>query len=145
MSENYTIEVLNWQSSARMQLRAIREAVFIVEQHVPKDLEWAESDATAQHLLVLNNKTKAIACARILFKQNKIGRMAVLKEYRRQGVGCLLLNKALDLCRTHGLKHVLISAQKEAIIFYEKSGFRVIGKPYLEANILHADMECKFA
>jgi len=58
-------------------LREIREAVFIEEQNVPKELEWDDRDAECWHALVeLDGKT--IATGR-LDKDGKIGRMAVLK------------------------------------------------------------------
>ena len=63
----------------------MRTPVFIEEQNVAPDFEWDELDASAVHLLaILNNEP--IGCLRII-DFHKIGRMAVLKEYRGNGAG----------------------------------------------------------
>ena len=65
---------------SEVHLRAVRTPVFIQEQLVTPEFEWDNIDATAVHVLAtLNNE--AIACLRII-DYHKIGRMAVLKQYR---------------------------------------------------------------
>ena len=66
-------------------IKQIRQRVFIEEQHVPIELEWDGLDADAIHLIVLNNQ-RPIATSRLL-KDGHIGRMAVMLEWRNQGVG----------------------------------------------------------
>ncbi len=132
------ISHIRWYD-AEKHLREIRTRVFIDEQHVPVALEWDELDAIAQHLLAVNNANEPIACARILHN-GSIGRMAVLKEWRGLGVGFALLQQAIKMHQQQGVKLITLSAQTHAISFYEKAGFEVVGKPYLDAGILHVDM-----
>ncbi len=117
----------------------IRQRVFIEEQQVPVDLEWDESDETATHLLASLNG-QAVACARVV-PEGYIGRMAVLPEWRGQGIGEALLLQAVNLCRQLGVTHARLSAQTHAIGFYQQAGFEVCSEPYLDANILHVDMQ----
>ena len=138
MKDNFTIQQVSWQTH-NSQLRAVREQVFIHEQHVPLALEWDGLDETAQHLLALNSAGEPIGCAR-LPGDGKLGRMAVLKPWRSKGVGNALLGKAVAIYRQQGLKNITLSAQMHAISFYEKAGFKVCSEPYLDANILHVDM-----
>jgi predicted GNAT family N-acyltransferase len=127
-----------WQQ-AESHLREVRTKVFIEEQCVPPDLEWDELDESARHLLVMNNASEPIACARLL-NNGSIGRMAVLKDWRGLGVGSALLKTAIELQQKQGAKIITLSAQMHAIAFYEKAGFAVSGQPYLDANIPHVDM-----
>jgi predicted GNAT family N-acyltransferase len=141
MSQNYRIEVLSWQSEMQARLKAVREEVFIKEQHVPLDIEWDEFDETAIHLLALDNLGQAIACARILPTKGRIGRMGVLKSWRGCGVGYALLDKAIAVCKSQDIKKISISSQTHAIEFYKKAGFVVTSEAYIDANIWHVDMQ----
>lgn len=138
LTERFYIKEVTW-STDQMALRQIREQVFMVEQSVPVELEWDDCDVEAIHLLVLNNQSQPIACARIV--NNCIGRMAVIKSWRGVGVGKALLDKAIQTCQERNIKQVTLSAQIHAIQFYEKAGFRVMSEPYLDANIWHVDMQ----
>jgi len=138
LKHNFTIKAASWQTHVEL-LKAVREEVFIKEQHVPVDLEWDGLDAGARHLLALNAAGEAIGCAR-LPGDGSIGRMAVLKPWRGLGVGAALLKKAVELYRQQGVAKITLSAQMHAIPFYEKAGFKVCSAPYLDADILHVDM-----
>lgn len=134
----YTIHVVSWKTHAAL-LRAVRETVFIQEQKVPVELEWDDLDESSQHLLALDNRGVAIGCAR-LPGDGSIGRMAVIKSWRKHGVGMALLQQAIKLYQEQGLSELRLSAQTHAITFYEKSGFKVCSAPYLDAGIWHVDM-----
>lgn len=136
-----TVQTTTWQAS-QAALKAIREQVFINEQHVPVEFEWDEHDASAIHLLATDSASKPIGCARIL-NTGSIGRMAVLAEWRNLGVGKALLSAAINLCREHQYSTVTLSAQTHAIGFYEKPGFTVCSEEYLDAGIPHRDMVMK--
>lgn len=138
LKKHITIQNVSWQTHAQA-LSALREAVFIQEQQVPMALEWDGLDETAQHLLALNDVGEPIGCARLL-GDGTIGRMAVLKPWRQQGVGMALLRQAIALYQQLGIHHITLSAQMHAIKFYEKAGFTVCSEPYLDAGIKHVDM-----
>lgn len=139
----FSIEEVDW-INAQTQLRAVRQHVFIEEQQVPVELEWDGLDETAIHLLALDAEDKAIGCARIL-DNGIIGRMAVLKGRRGQGVGQALLNAAVESCRSRGWKNITLSAQTHAIPFYERAGFIVCSEEYMDAGIPHRDMQLKLS
>lgn len=129
---------LDWESASK-QLIALRTEVFIVEQHVPPELEWDGLDASAVHLVAVDMSGRAIGCARIL-QAGTIGRMAVKADWRRQGIGRALLHHAIAVCTRHGWTNIALSAQTHAIPFYEKSGFIVTSEVYMDAGIPHRDM-----
>jgi predicted GNAT family N-acyltransferase len=141
LKDNFLIQPVTWQTHAA-PLKKVREEVFIKEQHVPVALEWDGMDEAAQHLLVVSDAGEPIGCAR-LTGDGSIGRMAVLKPWRGVGVGRALLAQAVSLYQQQGVACITLSAQMHAIAFYEKSGFKVCSKPYLDADILHVDMRLK--
>ena len=127
----------HWDTHAA-QLATIRRKVFIEEQGVSEALEWDGLDADAIHLLALAGDIP-VGCGRLL-STGKIGRMAVLLEWRRQGIGSALLERLLDICREQGLQQVSLSAQVPAIPFYQRTGFSVCSAVYMDAGIPHQDM-----
>ena len=138
MLANIQISKVSW-SEAENDLRAIRTPVFIEEQLVAPDFEWDELDASAVHLLAMQN-SQPIACLRII-DFHKIGRMAVLKDWRGIGLGCALLLEAVAVCKNYGSKSIHLSAQKHAIEFYRKAGFEVTSLEYCDVHIPHVDMQ----
>ena len=133
-----TIKQVIWQE-AESEMRAIRTPVFINEQFVTPAFEWDEIDADAVHLLA-TFENQPIACLRIIHYQ-KIGRMAVIKQWRGKGLGAALLLEAIDICKKHGSKRICLSAQTHAINFYQKAGFRQTSDEYTDVDIPHVDMQ----
>lgn len=134
---NIIITQTTW-NKYQTQLRAVRMPVFVVEQHVTPEFEWDDIDSTAVHLLA-TQKNEPIACLRII-DYHKIGRMAVLKQYRGIGLGAALLLEAVAICKKHGSKIIHLSAQTHAIQFYEKAGFKQVSDEYCDVDIPHVDM-----
>jgi predicted GNAT family N-acyltransferase len=144
MENNLKIEIVKWIDSYA-PLSMIREKVFIEEQKVTPQLEWDGLDEEAIHFLAYQDKV-AIGCARAIINQNamQLGRMAVLKEYRDEGIGSALIEKAVTTAKLNQLSTIYISAQCHAIDFYKKFGFEVTSEIYLDAEIPHRDMKLKF-
>jgi predicted GNAT family N-acyltransferase len=144
MENNLKIEIVKW-IDGHVSLSMIREKVFIEEQKVTFQLEWDGLDEEAIHFLAYQDE-KAIGCARALVIENhmQLGRMAVLKEYRNQGIGSALIEKGMITAKLNQLSKILISAQCHAIDFYKKFGFEVTSEVYLDAGISHQDMELIF-
>jgi len=134
----FDIQKVIWQTHA-IQLKTVREQVFIIEQHVPIALEWDGLDDEALHLLAINDAGVAIGCAR-LPGDGSIGRMAVLQSWRGLGVGKAILYAAVAQYQQQGVQPITLSAQMHAIPFYQKAGFEVCSEPYLDAGILHVNM-----
>ena len=138
--EQITIHIVqtSWIES-ETDLRAIRTPVFIAEQLVAHDLEWDEVDKTAVHVMASLDK-QPIACLRII-DYHKIGRMAVLKDWRSKGIGSALLFEAVKICKAHGSISLHLSAQTHAIHFYQQAGFKITSEVYQDLHIPHVDMQ----
>ena len=134
----FTIRPVNWATSYDA-LHAVRRAVFIEEQRVPETLEWDDVDERCYHVLAVSDDGSPIGTGRLL-PDGHIGRMAVLREWRGQGVGSAILQMLLDLARKDGLQAIALNAQAHAIGFYARHGFTVFGDEFLDAGIPHRKM-----
>src|SRR5258706_844213 len=131
------IELLAW-SEARAHAEPIRFAVFVEEQGVPRDIELDDQDAASLHALAWD-AGMVVATGRLL-PDGHIGRMAVLKERRGQGVGSAMLAELLQAALRQGHASVVLAAQTHAVPFDRAHGFDPQGGEYLEAGIPHQDM-----
>jgi predicted GNAT family N-acyltransferase len=121
------------------ELRQVREQVFVIEQGVPVEDEWDALDAASRHVLARDGGGRAIGTGR-LTPQRRIGRMAVLADWRGRGVGAALLQALLDLARERGHDAVELHAQSHAVPFYERFGFEAFGERFDECGIEHVAM-----
>ncbi len=134
----FRIELMEWDK-AQPIAGPIRFAIFVGEQNVPPGIELDELDAKCLHAIAFDPDGKAIGTGRLL-PDGHIGRMAVVKEWRRQGVGAEILEALVAEAARRGHAEVVLSAQLQAAEFYRSHGFVAEGKVYQEAGILHQAM-----
>ncbi len=132
------ISIVSW-SHNRAELLAVRRAVFIEEQKVPESIEIDGEDPDCYHVLACDEGGSPIGTAR-MDRTGKIGRMAVLAEYRGMGVGTKMLRAIIDRGKSKGITDFHLSAQISAIGFYSKMGFEAYGEEFQEAGITHINM-----
>ena len=138
----------------------LRSAVFIDEQLVPEEEEIDDLDSLKSivddkviHLIAKENN-KIIATARMFVEDRSIisssrethlhvGRVAVRYDARKTGVGRLIMNKCHQVAVQRGYSMLTLSAQVQALGFYERLGYQARGKIYLDAGIEHLDMDIK--
>ncbi len=126
---------------------AIRHTVFVIGQNVPLEIERDEQDATAIHLLARDRTSGVpVGAARIVDKGNglaKIGRVAVLSEWRGKGIGSLLMRGVLEKATSAGFTEVMLDSQAYVVGFYDRLGFVAEGEVFEEAGIPHRRMRKK--
>ena len=135
----FTVRAATWRED-QAALQSVRLPVFVVEQKVDAREEFDSVDLVCQHVLAEDDKGQAIGTGRI-DARGKIGRMAVLPNWRKHGVGRAVLTKTLELARHQGLTRVYLHAQVSAMGFYEMAGFTGYGDRFIEAGIEHLSME----
>jgi predicted GNAT family N-acyltransferase len=140
VSEEVRIEIASWDCAVeRSAMKGIRETVFVVEQGVPLELELDGLDSTCHHVLALDAAGRSVGTARMQ-PCGHIGRIAVLRPWRKRGVGSRLLAELLEVARRAGLESVELDSQVHAIGFYEKHGFKRRGGVFLDAGLEHFNM-----
>jgi len=136
---------------------ALRLEVFVDEQGVPVEEEIDELDTapTTTHVLVRDRARggAVVATGRLLTDpahpgEVHVGRVAVAGSARGTGAGAAVMRalEAVALAE-HAVSGpdgrpavtVLLSAQVQAIGFYERLGYVVSGPVYLDAGIDHRD------
>jgi len=132
---------MDWEQ-AQTIAGPIRFNISVGEQNVPPGIELDDRDASCRHAVAYDDAGKAIGTGRLL-PDGHIGRMAVVPERRRRGIGALILNALMDDARKRGHKEVVVAAQLQAAEFYREQGFEAEGKVYQDAGILHQDMRKK--
>jgi predicted GNAT family N-acyltransferase len=137
---DYFVEICDWaKQSEREALIAVREDVFVHEQHVPLDMEVDSDDPRSTHVLARALDGTPIATGRMT-PDGVIGRMAVVRDWRQRGVGSTILHTLVDLARTSRLDAVTAHAQQQALPFYARHGFVIEGSEFEEAGIAHVNM-----
>lgn len=118
--------------------KLIRTQVFICEQGITEADEWDDQDLISQHF-VIYDQDQPIATARLL-QNHSVGRVAVVKAYRGQGIGQMIMLEIISYAQKQRLSVLTLSSQVHAISFYEKLGFTVQGNSYDECGISHIEM-----
>ena len=139
----FRVEQVSW-ADVQNELRAVRFEVFVREQGVPEALEWDGLDQECQHVVARDASGAAIATGRLL-PDGHIGRMAVLRDWRRRGVGTAVLAELIRIARSHGHVLVVLHAQSYVTQFYARMGFVVTGAEFMEAGIPHVKMQMAVA
>jgi predicted GNAT family N-acyltransferase len=91
----------------------VRREVFIREQGISEDLVFDGHDREALHMVVKDGE-RVIGSARVQFladNQAKLERMAVLKHYRRKGIGKGMLLFLDAVWKDKQVQQVIIHAQ----------------------------------
>jgi predicted GNAT family N-acyltransferase len=126
----------------RAEALRVRVAVFVDEQGGPLADEPDDWDGSARQF-VLEADGGVVGTARLLVPDaavGKIGRVALLPEYRGRGWGRMLMEEVLRAAGALGLREVRLDAQTGARPFYERLGFRAVGEEFVEAGLPHQTM-----
>ncbi len=138
---------------------SVRFRVFVEEQRVPieeeidryDDRPWERDDVV--HVLA-RYAGAPVATARLLLDMHEpgaeghagyphIGRVAVLAELRRGGLGRVVMEVLHEEARQRGYSGVTLAAQLHAVPFYECLGYVARGPVFLEAGIEHRNMDLR--
>ena len=120
---------------------AVRIAVFVDEQQIPREEELDDLDETAVHCVGYIDGVP-VAAGRLVVGEGygKIGRMAVLRDRRGEGLGALVLQALEREGAARGLREFRLSAQLSARGFYDRAGYVADGDIYDEVGIPHIAM-----
>ena len=133
---------------------SVRRAVFIDEQGVSEAEEIDEYDGdpaetTGVVHVVAYRQGAAVATGRLMVhappgEHAHIGRVAVLRQCRKQGLGRAVMLALHDEAQRRGYAGVALGSQLHAIPFYERLGYVASGEVYLDAAMEHRWMDLSF-
>lgn len=120
-----------------------RAEIFVIEQNI-NYLDMDDVDYDSLHCFFMENH-RIIAYLRAFYQNRdkkivKIGRVLTLKH--GNGIGNALMLQALQAIKEKfKCEKVMVDAQKHAVGFYEKFGFKIISDDFLEEGIVHIRMD----
>ena len=115
---------------------SIRRRVFVVEQGLPAELEQYAEDESHHFLSLVDGEPAGAARWRRTEMGYKLERFAVLKEFRKLGVGKHLLEQILNDLPDDAYP-IYAHAQTQACFLYESFAFVKTGPEFEEAGIQH--------
>ena len=120
---------------------SLRQEVFVDEQGFVD--EFDEHDALATHLVMFDGG-EPVATLRFYDEGGgsvHVGRVAVRRSRRGEGLGRVLMNEAFKLAREAGMTKMTVGAQEDKSPFYARCGFTQVGERYFEQDYPHVNME----
>ncbi|MDR4172385.1 GNAT family N-acetyltransferase [Bacillus nitratireducens] len=119
----------------------IRKEVFVKEQGVPLEDEFDTFDEIGEkckHVLVYYNELP-VGTVRIRFVDGmgKLERICILKDYRKYGLGKIIIKALEEIARNKEAKKVKLHGQTQAEGFYEKLGYQTSSDVFMEDGIEH--------
>ena len=147
------LRVIRTQSEMADAL-SVRRAVFIAEQGVSEaeEIDGYDEDPArvtdAVHVIAYLDG-RAVATGRLLLaggpsENSRIGRVAVLREYRGHGYGRSVMIALEQEARRRRYPGITLAAQLPVIPFYERLGYAARGEIFVEAEIEHRWMDRRF-
>ena len=115
----------------------LRQDVFVVEQECPyPDLDGRDLAPETRHVVMEDDDGVVLGCARVLDDGDtwRIGRVALHRTVRGQGLADALLETALQICPD---RDIVMDAQSPLAPWYATHGFEVDGPEFLEDEIAH--------
>lgn|SRR6476620_11586283 len=104
-----------------------------------------ELDSEKNNLLIAAYEDEQmLGCCMLVEEEPQMVRlrqMAVINDLQGKGIGRALMQFAENLARDRGYKIITMHARKNALGFYEKMGYKTIGKEFHEITIPHYVME----
>lgn len=142
MSDTPTILIVPLFSDLGNLGLALRREVFIREQKVPEADEFDSYDLTATHVVAVAGGDVA-GVLRILFlpEHVKIGRVAVGRDWRGQGIASAMMRFAMDHARDRGETRFYLTAQVDKLTLYEKLGYVAFGEVFQDGGMPHLAMK----
>ena len=119
----------------------VRDTVFCKEQGLVDMPD--ETDDVAVHFLLYNDDMIPVGTCRIFKEGNTyiLGRLAVLKEYRGQGLGSQIVCAAEEYISSVGGEGLMLHSQYSASPFYKTLGYSEKGSPDVVQGCLHIWMK----
>ncbi len=134
----YKLEVMRaeeeWQ---RAGAYSVRIQGMNRRHHIPLREEFDEHDCYGTKYIVILDDGYPIATCRFYpfdAKSVILGRVVVLPEYCGNGIGSTVVCEAEKWISELGFSHILIDSRTEVVPFYEKLGYKSLGREVVKSG-----------
>ena len=123
-------------------LMDVRDKVFTIEQKFDASIDPDAIDFRCTHIGMYLEE-KPIGAARVYEEKGHghLGRISILNEYRKHGLGKVLVLKGKEVGKNMGFVDFILEAQVQTVPFYEKCGAVVIGPEFIMDDYPHVPMK----
>ena len=115
---------------------------------VPLGLTFTEDQLSEEfdhyHLGAFDQAGNLCACLVLIPLKDssiKMRQVAVIEALQSQGLGTQLVKFAEEFARDSGYREVVLNARIEAVSFYKKMNYYIVGDEFVEVGIPHYRME----
>ena len=127
-----------WKNYYQLRWEILREPL-----QLGKGSEKDNLEDSAIHRAIWDND-QIIGVGRLHFIDKntaQIRYMAILEEFRGQGIGTLIVEEFIQVSEENKISKIILYARENVIDFYKKSSFEIIEKAHKLAGIQHFLME----
>jgi len=115
---------------------SLRQAIFVTERGIPRDIEFDNRD-TPDRLYVVAYQRPELPVGTLRLEpqsttEMRFGRVCTSQALRGQGIGSQVLQAGENWAKAHGFTNGLIDGELTAKSFYERCGYHVVGEPFEE-------------
>jgi len=131
-----------YDDALALRFKVLREPLNLDYDTTQIGLEWMET-----HFGIIDSNLGLIANLtfhKINDKTLKMRQVAVANKFQSRGLGMALVNFAEFWATNQGYKKITLHARSEALEFYKKLNYQVVGEPFTEVGILHFEMIKQF-
>src|SRR5438270_1270052 len=128
------LNILPWSPSSPADWKAyfdLRWWILRQPWGQPRGSERDSLDESAFHLLITGDDGRALACGRLQLNspsEAQIRYMAVDEDVQGRGYGSAILAALEAEARQSKASHILLNARDNAIEFYRKHGYGIVGE-----------------
>ena len=105
----------------------VRIQAMAVKHHISLEQEFDEHDTNDARYIVIIDDVLPVATGRMFpVSEDEIqfGRIVVLPEYRRQGLGSQVIRAAEAWAKELGYRKAILNSRENKVAFYEKLGYQ---------------------
>lgn len=132
--------VVPWDE-AKASVYLIRQEVFVEEQRLAHSVVDDPDDQLSVHVVAsIEGEIAGIGRVTFIADDGQIAWVAVRQPLRRHGVGLAIMRQLISACVDEGCRIISLNAQTHALSFYERLGFRALGRRFRMSGIEHQHM-----
>ncbi|QKT04285.1 GNAT family N-acetyltransferase [Ectothiorhodospiraceae bacterium 2226] len=123
--------------------RALREAVLRRPLGLTLSAQDVQGEQDQLHYGMFDARGAALACVSVALGdagRARVRQMAVAAALQGRGLGRALLQAVEADLRARGVRELMLHARLQAVGFYRRQGYRVVGEPFLEVGMPHRRM-----
>ncbi|HHB79174.1 MAG TPA: GNAT family N-acetyltransferase [Saprospiraceae bacterium] len=129
------------------ELLALRDRILRKPLKLEFNIIDIEEEFDQIHLAYYHSSCRLMGCLTFHILDDSVLKMrqvAIDKPFQRKGVGSLLVQEAENWALINGYTKIVLNARDVSLGFYQKLGYKKVGRPFKEVGIKHYKMEKKW-